>query len=100
MVINHHQSQKWSSYLQQLLKVGTAGEQDQFVGTDLFALARKGNVHQVVLLPQAFKLPGHVLLEVVPLQVEEVAVVVARPIIQVVAGHRDCFLSGRLGRKI
>lgn len=77
------------AYLQQLLEVRTASEQDQFVGTYLLAVAGKGDVHQVVIPSESLELFGHVLLEVLPLQVEQFVVAAAAPTLRHVLVHRD-----------
>lgn len=45
------------------------------MGQDLFALARERDVHKVLVLAQPFELRGHVLPEVIPLQMKELVVV-------------------------
>lgn len=64
-------------YLEQLLEVRTTSEQDQLMGTYLFSIAGKGDVHQVVVPSESLELLGDVLLEVLPLQVEQLVVAAA-----------------------
>lgn len=75
------------SYLEELLKVGAARKEDELVGPDLLAVTGEGDVNQVIILPQLLKLLGYVLLEVVPLQVEQVVVVARHLLVQVRPGH-------------